>query len=162
MAAPNWRKSDGKKLLLQDLRAGTIHDNMDWVEVFQYRPEFNVGVSYAEALRLFKGRLRSARGKISKQKTRAVDELALLKQDRITHPAPAFNHRGEPRWQGSNVQKLLKADVKNKVHETKTHTQFYLSRPEYQTLPKRILVAHIEQEIKLIKFKTQYRSRFGY
>jgi len=158
----NWRKSEGRKLLLKDVRAGRIHASMDWVEAFQYRPEFNVGVSYAEALRLFKDRLARIRKKVGTQKSRADEELRLLQQDRITHPAPAFNHRGEPRWEGSDVQKLLKQDVKNKVHETKMHTQFYLSRPEYQTLPKRILVAHIEQEVKLTKFKKQYRSRYGY
>jgi hypothetical protein len=135
---------------------------MDWVEAFQYRPEFNVGVSYAEALRLFKGRLASARKKVSGQRSRADTELALLQQDRVAHPRPATNHRGEPQWEGSTTQKLLKEDIKNKVHETLTHTQFYLSRPEYQLLPKRILVGHIEQEIRLIKFKRQYRSRFGY
>jgi len=159
---PSWHKSEGKKLLVRDLRAGTIHDAMDWVEVFQYRPEFNVGVSYAEALRLFKGRLRSARAGVSKQRTRAETELALLQQDRVIHPAPAFNHRGEPRWEGSIVQQLLKQDVKDKVQEMLMHNEFYLSRPEYQTLPKSIMVGHIEQEIRLIKFKKQYRGRFGY
>jgi hypothetical protein len=59
-------------------------------------------------------------------------------------------------------QKLLKQDVADKKHETLTNTQFYLSRPEYQTLPKHIIVGHIEQEVKLVKFKHQYRHRYGY
>jgi len=159
---PSWRKSDGKKLLIQDIRANRIHAAMDYQEAFQRRPEFNVGVTVAEALRLFKGRLLRARKKVAAQKSRAELELALLQQDRITHPAPAHNHRGEPRWEGSVAQQLLKADVKAKRHEQLTNTQFFNSRPEYRALPKPILVGHIVQEVKLIKFKTQYRSRYGY
>jgi len=160
--APSWTKSDGRKLLLEDLRANRIPPHITWVQIFQARPEFNVGVSYAEALRLFKGRLERARKKVQEQKSRAETELELMQQDRVTHPRPATNHRGEPQWEGSDAQKLLKADIKNGVLATMTKTQFYLSRPEYRALPKAILVGHIDQEVRYVKFSTQYRSRYGY
>ena len=52
MAAHNisWQKSDGKKLLMQDIRDGRVTATMDWKDVFQTRNEFIIGVSYAEAL----------------------------------------------------------------------------------------------------------------
>lgn len=88
----SWMKSKGRKLLLGDVKNGAIPNTMPWQTAFQLRPEFAVGVSAAEAKRLFQNRLKSARAMISKKDARAASELALLQQDRLLHPAPATNH----------------------------------------------------------------------
>lgn len=116
----------------------------------------------AEAKRLFKGRLAAARKIIAEKDARAASELALLQQDRAIHPAPSTNHRGEPRWDQSAAQALLKQDVAAKKYETMSHVAFYQSRPEYQAYPKSVIMGHVAQEVRLKLFENQYRGRYGY
>lgn len=158
----NWRTSKGRELLLADVRSGTIHADMDDEEAFQSRPEFAVGESLEEAKRLFEGRLKSARGIIGRKNTRASSELALLREDRKVHPPPPTNHRGEPRWEGSVAQKLLKQDVAEKKHVGMKPSEFHQTRPEYQAYPPKVIKGHVEQEVRLQKFLFQYRGRYGY
>ena len=44
------------------------------------------------------------------------DEKA-LQADRLVYPIKDKDIRGEPRWEGSQAQALLKEDVANKIHE---------------------------------------------
>ena len=99
-------------------------------QVFHMRPEFAVGDTPEEALRLFENRLASAREIIRGKKQRTSTELAMLQEDRLVHPFPATNYRGEPQWEGSAAQKVLKKDVADKKHETMSRTAFYNLRPE--------------------------------
>jgi len=157
-----WRDSRGKQMLLQDVRAGRIPDDMDWKDAFVQRPEFDVGDTWEEALRLFKGRIKSARKLVNENNSRSTTELALLRQDRAIRPPPAFNHRGEPRWEQSAAQTFLKQDVADKKHETMSRTAFYNSRPAYKLFQKRTISKHIDQEIRLQKFLADYGKRRQY
>jgi hypothetical protein len=130
----SWLHSEGKKLLIDDIRKGRITEQMDWKTVFHRRPEFSVGKDETEARHLFEGRLKSVRATIAKKDERATTELALLLEDRNVCPAPTHNHRGEPRWEGSVTQQLLKDDVKNKKHVGVKPSVFYMTRPEYYEL----------------------------
>jgi len=157
-----WGNSDGKRLLKQDIRSGNIPEDMHWKTAFQRRPEFNVFPSPKKTPEeLFSSRLRSARKLIKEKNDRSSRELALLQQDRAVLPPPATNHRGEPRWEGSVAQMLLKQDVGNNSHQQLSRKQFYLSRPEYQVYPMRIISGHVDQEVRLIKFLNQYVDRRG-
>jgi hypothetical protein len=127
----NWLGSQGRAFLLKDIADGTITDGMKWRTVFGTRPEFEVGDTREEALRLFKGRLAAARKKIAEKKTRADREYSFLQQDLLVQPAPTRTHRGEPRWNDSAAQEFLKDDVKKGKIFTMTRTEFYNSRPEY-------------------------------
>lgn len=158
----SWGNSKGKRLLLGDIRAGRIPDDMHWKTAFESRPEFNVCPSPKKnPEELFSARLRGARDYIKGKNERSSRELALFQQDRVTHPPAAFNHRGEPRWPNSPAEMLLKQDVANNLHLQLTRTQFYLSRPEYQLYPKRVISGHVDQEVRLIKFLKQYVNRRG-
>lgn len=157
-----WQNSEGRKLLLEDVRSGRIPNDMDPTAAFAMRPEFDVFPSAKKtSAQLFSARLSSARGIIQGKIDRSSRELALLQQDRAVHPPPATNHRGEPRWQDSIAQQLLKQDVGNKIHEQLSRKQFYLSRPEYQVYPMRIISGHVDQEVRLIRFLKQYVDRCG-
>lgn len=165
-----WRNSNAQRLLHEDIKTGRIPADMHWATAFNLRPEFAaVGKASAEetkeqcALRLFESRLRTARKFVTAKSTRASEELALLQQEQQMFPFPTTNRlTGEPRWEGSEAQTLLKEDVKNRVHETMTREEFYLSRPEYQQFFKRTIDGHVPQEVKSIKFLAQYRGRYGY
>ena len=93
---------------------------------------------------------------------RASTELAMLQEDRLVHPFPATNYRGEPQWEGSAAQKVLKKDVADKKHETMSRTAFYNLRPEYKAFPKTVIVGKVQQEERLLKFMKQMRKKKGY
>jgi len=153
----DWLHSEGRRLLESDLQSNRICDATDWRTVYHLRPEFAVGETPEEALRLFEGRLYRARQRHKRQRNLAASELAMLQHDRQQHPVPTTDRRtGEPRWDGSEAQRLLKIDVKNKVHETMSRTAFYNSRPEYQEFSKATIDRKVPQEVSRIKFVNQY------
>ena len=157
-----WIASQGRKVLFSDIKNGKISDSMTYEQVFQMRPEFAVGENPDEALRLFENRLASARGIIRGKKQRAATELALLHEDRLVFPFPATNYRGEPQWNDSAAQKVLKKDVADKKHETLRRNDFYKLRPEYNAFPKTVIDGKVKQEVKLLKFTKQMRKKKGY
>ena len=150
----DWLHSRGRTLLMEALRTGEIpldSTEMSWKEAFQLHPEF----AEHDGARLFQSRLSSARRQIREKKQRGEAEMALLAQDRQVFPIPATNHRGEPRWEGSTAQALLKQDVEAKKHEQYKPQDFYDSRPEYKSWPLQVIRKHIEQEVRLVKWKNQ-------
>ena len=159
---PAWITSKGRKTLFREITTGKIFENMKYEQVFHMHPEFAVGDTQEEALRLFENRLANARKIIGAKKQHAATELAMLQQDRLAHPFPSTNHRGEPQWEGSAAQKVLKKDVENKKHETMSRTAFYNLRPEYDAFPKTVIDGKIQQEERLLKFMKQMRNKKGY
>ena len=164
----DWATSEGRKLLFADIRSGRIPATMSWQAAYQLRPEFVVGTkanpTAEKAESLFEGRLKSARGILAEKDQRAVSELALLRADRLIHPVPATNHQGEPRWEGSEAQKLLKDDVKKLKHEGMKPLAYYASRPQYKAwhFSAATIAGHVKQEVRLLKFLKQYRGRYDY
>ena len=159
-----WRYSKGKGLLLSDLRDGTIPDNEHYKEVFKRRPEFGEFPlnNPTEALRLFEGRLREARKKVAQKNSRAAQEEAMFRADRLVKPASTTDAFGRPRWNGSAVQKLLKSDITAKKHIGLSTKQFHQTRPEYLALPRDFFGQKIQQEERLQKFVAQYGDRHNY
>lgn len=157
-----WIASQGRKILLSDIRTGRISENMKFEQVFLMRPEFAVGETFEEALRLFESRLASAREIVRGKKQRAATELAMLQEDRLVHPFPATNFRGEPQWEGCAAQKVLKKDVAEKKRETMSRTAFYNLRPEYMAFSKTVINGKVQQEERLLKFMKQMRKTKGY
>jgi len=156
-----WANSEGRKLLRSDIRKGRIPADMDWEIAFARRPEFAFGKTPEEAKRLFKTRLQTARTYVHNKLARAAEELRLYRQDRQVYPPSATMNSGEPRWDGSNAQRLLKQDVEEGIHLTMTPAQFYAFRPEYQEFLKRTITDHVQQEESTSKFLKQYRARYG-
>jgi hypothetical protein len=144
-----WKKSIAKKLLAIDIISGAIPDDMHWTDVYWQRPEFVV-----TKRRLFCSRLTTLRKSILHDKTTATIEEIALAHDRALFPAPTHNYRNEPRWEGSEAQRLLKEDVSANRHAATPPKQLYNSRPEYQDYPLKVFREHIYQEVRFVKFCT--------
>lgn len=80
--------------------------------------------------------------------------------DRQIHPPPATNFRGEPYWEGSAAQKILKKNVADGVHRGMRPADYYKLRPEFQQFLPKTIAGHVIQEERLIKFYHQYPKRF--
>lgn len=155
----DWRKSDAKKLLYQDLVDGTIPLTvleMDPADVHWQRPEY-VEVPYDQ----FKDRLKDMRERISTERNQSELDEAGLARDRGIFPKQAYDKdRGYPRWEGSAAQKWLKKDVDDGKHlENYTPASFRLSREEYKEFPARVIGKHVSQEHELRKRNFQNNSK---
>lgn len=132
---------------------------MHWETAYATREEFAVGESPSEAKRLFEGRLAAARKREGKKVSRATEEERLFRADRLVHPVPQTNHRGEPHWDGSAAQKTLKQDVANGVHIGMMPQQYYAFRlPVFKDFSPKTIAGHVIQEERLIKFLKQRRN----
>lgn len=151
----SWRKSEAKKLLAQDIIDGTIPEDMDWKDVFQWRPEYTLS-NY----RLFKSRLDGLRNQISAAKKRAKRDEKALSVDRKLYPACLHDDQGALRWDGSAAQSWLKNDVAENKHKEMKPSELYLERPCYQAFSLDVFRGHIHQEVRLQKYCT-WRSDKG-
>ena len=68
------------------------------------------------------------------------------------HPTPEFNCRGEPQWNGSAAQVLLKELVEKGEHKGVEPKILWSSREEYQMYSLKTFCDHIYQEERLLKF----------
>ena len=155
---PDWRKSEAKKILLQLIERGDIPSDgsmapkVVWNAFCLPRHEF-VEFTYMR----FPSRLQSLWKSHNDRVLHTTGDSAALVHDRLLFPAATHNHRGEPRWEGSEAQRLLKLDVDEQNHETMTPIQLYRSRPEYyENYPLLVFQKHIYQEVRLRKFVRQY------
>jgi len=147
---PCWDNSKGRKLLCEDLKHKRIPldvNQMSWEEAFCQRPEF----ADFDGARLFEGRLETARKFVSHQTEKGASEAAALALDRLIYPEPATNSRGEPRWEGSNAEKLLNKDIDDKKHEQMKPKQMQASRVEHQAHPLDVFRGKIRQRVKTLK-----------
>jgi len=155
----DWEHSEGRKLLRRDIRDGQFN-NVRWQEAFYFRPEFAVGATPDDALRLFKNRFASAKRWVEKKQNRAEEEEIAMLHDRAKYPPPATNHKGEPRWNGSAAEAALKEDYKQGKHALMSSDQYHNSRPEFAPFSKTTIKRHVRQERDTDKFLTQYRGMY--
>ncbi len=93
----------------------------------------------------------------SRKQASAVSDSAALANDRLLHPVPTHNHRGEPRWEGSEAQRLLRQDIDLGNHLDLMPRDLFMSEPDYyDNYPLEVFRKHIEQEVKLRKFLHLY------
>ena len=147
----NWRKSEEKKTLLRDLREGILPLDVAPKVAFNSRPEF-IQLGYAN----WTERLKRTKEHVRSRNNRAEFDAAAVAHDRLIHPKPALNYRGEPRWEGSRAESLLKQDIDDKKHEMMAPAVLRDSRNEYKDYPLRVFRGHIHQEVKSRKFRYQY------
>jgi len=155
-----WSGSEGRNLLRRDVKEGRIPNDMTFETAFATRKEFCIGETPEEALRLFEGRLKAAREHVFSKESRAEEEYRLFLEDRRLHPAPPFDSKGLPRWQGSEAQLFLLEDVKDSKHLSMSKEEFYHSRPAYHTnYPQQYITKKVEQAVKTEKFLHQMREK---
>jgi len=139
-----WMNSKAKKLLLEDLLSRKIPldtKGMGPRKVYNQRPEF-AEFEYGR----FRDRLRDLRRTALNKKEQATSESAALAHDRRIHPKATHNYRGEPRWEGSAAERLLRLDMDAKKHERMKPSELHCSRNEYSDYPLKVFRKHIHQE----------------
>jgi len=151
-----WEHSDAKKLLKGDLLSGKIPldgEGMTPQEAYLQRPEF---IASDPKYKRFPNRLRALREQLIAKNDRADEDREALLHDRKLHPIPERNHRGELRWEGSEVQRLLRLDMDSGKHKTMKPSELYQSREEYNDkdkgYPLEVFRQHIHQEVRKRKF----------
>jgi len=100
----------------------------------------------------FTRRLLSLRKLVDEGKKRADKDLEAFNIARQNHPAPEQNHCGEPQWNGSEAQRLLKKDIDNNLHQTYWPGHLHASKPAYQEFSLDTFRDHIYQEVQTRKY----------
>ena len=157
-----WRNSEAQKLLRQLLVSGEIPSSAKssvgpseiWNTFCLPRQEFA-----GFLVEKFPQRLRALQKQHVEKGGRAKDEHAALLHDKLYFPAPSHNNRGEPRWHGSEAERLLKVDVAAKKHESMAPQQLHETRKEYQDYALVVFRKHIHQEVRLRKLIIQYDTK---
>lgn len=153
-----WKGSKAKELLQEDLVSGKIP--LDATEmgpqvVYCQRTEF-ADIEYTK----FRDRLRDLRKKIKQENAFASYDAAALARDRKIYPKAEHNHRGEPRWEGSEAERLLRLDMDEGKHKIMKPIKLYHSRSEYnENYPLTVFRKHIGQEEQLRKYIEYRRTR---
>jgi hypothetical protein len=144
----NWRKSEARKIMLDDLRLGYLPvDARDlsaedaWRNIYQHMAEFS-----EVAFEQFKARLQDYRREAKNDVARAAVEYQAMTHDRALFP------RDETVFDLSEAKLLLRADVAEKKHETMTPNQLQGTREEYKPFKARFFKQRIYQEVRRVKF----------
>ena len=144
-----------RNLLFSELEAGLIPLDIKQMgpdevwEKYSNTAEFKLrGMKFGDT---FKRRLAALRTLVNRDKKRAGEDLQELLKAIQNHPPPINNHRGEPQWNGSRAQELLKEDVEAGEHTRKLPMELWGKRPEYKPY-KKIFKDKIYQEVKTRKY----------
>lgn len=157
-----WKASLAKEELRRAIVDGSVADDMSLDEIFLTVAE----LALTDRTKL-SSRLTALRNQIIADAGAAASDEAAMAHDRALFPAPTHNYRGEPRWQGSAAQTLLRLDVSTGKHLAMDPKKFYESRIEYTRDYSLVTIRqHIYQEVKFSKYctfrndkaKTQFRE----
>ena len=156
-----WGKSAAKHYLKKCFREGIIKPDYGnpeqiWNDYCKGRKEF-ARMKYDAA---FVRRLKSVCEDFMKKAKRRDADLVAFNIAQKNHPTPELNHRGEPQWNGSEAQKLLREDIKNGRHEGKAPKALWEgpNKKAYQIYSLQTFRDHIYQEQRLIKFQNYCNS----
>jgi hypothetical protein len=153
-----WRGSKARYLLERDLISGDIPldgNVMEAREVYLQRPEF-ADFEYAH----FRDRLRYLRSQIKEKKDSATSARAALAHDRQIYPKATHNNRGEPRWEGSEMERLLRLDMDDGKDKSMKPIDLYQSRKEYsENYTLSVFRKHIDQEQRRRKMLAHYATK---
>jgi len=148
-----------RKLLFDELTSGVIPldaEQMSAAEVWcrcSAQSQFKMrGMKHNET---FKRRLAALRKLIKKDKNRATEDKIEVARAIRNHMPPALNHRGEPQWNGSKAQELLKEDIANNKHLVPnfkpSELRMQADRPEHRECSMETFRWKIQQEVRTNK-----------
>jgi hypothetical protein len=153
-----WNKSEARRLLERDLATGDIPvcgREMGSRTVYESRPEYA-----AYPFDIFVRRLAAMRKTAKGQNARRVNDVAAHAHDVALRPQATHNTNGVARWEGSNAERLLKADITAGLHTQMAPRFLFRTRAEYyECFTLEQFRGHIAQEVKLRKFRTSYYGR---
>lgn len=158
----DWRRSQSKHLILNDLRRGFLSLDANvtpaalaW-EHYRCQPVIiDEGVVYEQ----FRDRLADHRVAVAARVNRATFDAAAVAHDRANNPFPTHNARGQPNFHLSPAQSLLRDDMRNSRHEGMTPSAFQQTRPEYQVFGKRKFKELMSQTSRHLKFNNFLNER---
>ena len=154
-----WRYSEAKKLLKNSIIKGLL-DNVDPLgprfvyDIFMYLPDFHEE-NYND-YDAFTRRYRDLKKSIDNKRERSALEEQALAHDRAIYPVRPVDCRGIPRWDGSEAQKSLRADMDAKKHLEMKPSHLRVTNDEYKRFPLDCFRGHIDQEKEYRKLKAQY------
>ena len=136
LEAPDWKQSKARDYLFKlcldpnfpsqdDIRPKQVWEEDPWK--VKERPEFVWFQDYSK----FAERLRSARARAGKKTLRAKADAEALKHDRRIFPERTEDAKGEPIWQGSKAQELLRRDLRDEAKMKLRPKLLQLEEEEY-------------------------------
>ena len=156
----SWQHSAAKKYLYKLIVDGTIPSTMKPMQVFELyckdRNEFENFQDYSN----FGDRLRRLRQKVKRRSDRAELDVACLAHDRDIFPAPTVDTKGNPMWQNSLAQELLREDLEAGKHKEMKPRVLYETRAAYNEFyDLDFFRERIYQEIKAKKHKVYIKEK---
>lgn len=152
-----WRYCEAKQILVKAVKDNTIQPHMGHEEVwdmYKDHPAFSWERIYGNYR--FKERLKSLRDAVEEKVTAAASDAAALAHDRLEHPIPTHDHRGQPYWQTSVARDFLLKDIEDGLvgdddawppdgYRPKKLWQY---RPAYQQFTLATFRDHIHKELR--------------
>ena len=149
-----WGKSAAKQFLKKCFREKLVPaDYHDAEQVWKDHCEGTAAFARMQYDSAFVRRLGSVRDDYVKKVARCEKDLEAYLIAKRNHPTPELNSRGEPQWNGSRAQELLKETVKNGEHNGVKPAVLRDSKEEYKVYSLQTFRDHIYQEERLLKFQ---------
>ena len=149
----DWRKCEGRAILIEDLEPGGLLYNMNMVpadhlfKIYKRLPEFK-GVPFQQ----FKARLQDHRRQADYANERARSDERALIYDRRLYPRQQHNNKGGLVFDLHPAKLLLRQDVKNGVHLRLKPSELQRTRPAYRDFKPAIFKHRIYQEARRQRF----------
>ncbi len=117
---PNWRFSDAKQIMAQDMIDSIIPINVKindtkrlYDELYASNPLF---AAFPYDKKLYDTRVERLQKAVLLLKDNAKFDADALAHDRAKYPPQTHNNKGEPLWKGSEAGKCLQNDMDNGLH----------------------------------------------
>lgn len=141
----DWKDSEAKEQLVKDIEDGRVKADDSAKTVKLMHPELYNPWDYDYK---FYERLNRIRDKILAEKKAASVDMEAFLHDSELYPVSTTTSKGELRWNGSQAEKDLKADVKAGVHKQMSSEEFFERRVSYLAFGKTKVYKHIDQEAR--------------
>jgi hypothetical protein len=138
-----WKKSKAKKQLRKDIIDGIVTDKSKPQHVYQMNPMY-LEYPYDN----FRTNLLALKKKVKTERASAVYAIEAIQYDRLRFPRPLTKANGEPLWNGSVAEMLLREEVKKEdiSQITKKPKEWWNSNAEYQRFSLDTFRDHLKQE----------------
>ena len=149
-----WQDSAAKSLLFEDLMNGDVpleagNGGPTARQIYESRPEF---IEYHWSK--FTTRLGALCKFVKERLDRAKDDEECYLNYIHNHEPATHDASGEPVWEGSDAQRLLKLDMDANYLDNHTIRDLFYHRDEYsRNFTYRKFYKHVHQEIRLRKYE---------
>jgi hypothetical protein len=139
----NWKDSEGKRLLREDIISGVVPASMAANDVYDMRPEYKKWT-----YRNFQTNLRNLRKALATSYARMLSDCDAYGHDRsLLTTLQAGKNPNDIPWHKSEAKNLLKKDINDGRHKEMKPEVLHGTREEYQAFPLKTFRNHIYQEV---------------